>query len=262
MTTRNEQRERLRRQRIAAQEAASRADKRRLFVGYAVAGVIVAAVIAGVVIVITGSGDAGRGQSSGDFPDLAYVQPLLGSVPAGLEPDGRDGTDPPPLSQGDLENAAEAADCQLQLNLEDEGATHFTNEDRSQAYKTNPPTSGDHFFSPTEAGSGALADGAYLDFANPVRTVHSMEHGRVLIQYSPELAEAAQLEIKGVFEESPQGVLLFPNPDMPFEVAITAWTQLAGCETYQGAATLDVLRVFRDVYRGQGPENVPLAASG
>ena len=37
-----------------------------------------------------------------------------------------------------------------------------------------------------------------------------MEHGRVLIQYSPELPERDQLEIKGVFEESPPGVLLFP----------------------------------------------------
>ena len=45
---------------------------------------------------------------------------------------------------------------------------------------------------------------------------------------------------------------------MPYEVAATAWTQLIGCPTYEGAATLDAIRDFRDIYRGQGPEDVPM----
>ena len=147
-----------------------------------------------------------------------------------------------------------AAGCDLQLDLEEEGATHFGDENRVPDYRTNPPTSGDHYANLGEAGSGALADGAYLNTPPVARTVHSMEHGRVLIQYSPDLSEREQLEIKGVFEESPEGVLMFPNPDMPYDVAITAWTQLVGCETYEGAPTLDVLRIFRDTYRGGGPE--------
>ncbi len=39
---------------------------------------------------------------------------------------------------------------------------------------------------------------------------------------------------------------------------MAAWTQLATCETYDGAATLDLIRAFRDIYRGQGPEYFPL----
>jgi hypothetical protein len=89
--------------------------------------------------------------------------------------------------------------------------------------------------------------------------VHSLEHGRVEIQYSPDLPEEQQLEIKGLFEESPDAVIMFPNPDMPYDVAIAAWRNLAGCKTYEGAATLDLLRVFRDVYRGQGPEPFPIS---
>jgi Protein of unknown function (DUF3105) len=260
MTTRREEREKMRQERLAAQQAAASAEKRRLYLGYAVAGVIVVAIVAGIVVAIAGGGGGTEGDSASDFPELAYIQPLFGAVPDGLQPDGRDGTDPPPLANGDLKASARAANCDLQLNLEDEGATHFTNEDKDQEYGTNPPTSGDHFFSPTETGSGALADGAYLNFPKMVRAVHSLEHGRVEIQYSPDLSEEEQLEIKGVFEESPQGVLMFPNPEMPYEVAITAWRQLAGCERYEGAATLDVLRNFRDIYRGQGPEPVQLAA--
>ena len=53
-------------------------------------------------------------------------------------------------------------------------------------------------------------------------------------------------------------MLIFPNPDMPYEVAATAWTQLIGCKKYEGAATLDAIRAFRDTYRGQGPEAVAI----
>ena len=166
---------------------------------------------------------------------------------------------PPEPKTAILEDAAKAAGCDLQLDLPDEGNTHFTNEDKEVDYKTNPPTSGDHYGDPTETGTGALADGAYLETPPITRAVHSLEHGRVEIQYSPGLSESDQLAIKGVFEESPQGVIMFPNPDMPYDVAITAWTQLAGCDAYEGAATLDLLRTFRDIYRGQAPEFVPLS---
>jgi hypothetical protein len=57
-------------------------------------------------------------------------------------------------------------------------------------------------------------------------------------------------------------MLLFPNPEMSYEVAATAWTQLLGCNRFDGAATLDALRAFRDAYRGRGPEDVPLSVDG
>lgn len=257
MTTRREERERMRQERLAAQQSAAASDKRRLYLGYAVAGVIVVAIVAGIVVAVAGGG-ADDGPSQGDFPDLAYIEPDIGAVPADLEPDGREGVAPPPQEEADLQAAAKAANCELQLDLKEEGNTHFNDPDRVPDYKTNPPTSGDHYAG-NENGSGALADGAYLNTPQVARSVHSLEHGRVEIQYSPDLSEEEQLEIKGVFEESPQGVIMFPNPDMPYDVAITAWTQLAGCETYEGLPTLDVLRTFRDIYRGQGPEFFPLS---
>ena len=55
---------------------------------------------------------------------------------------------------------------------------------------------------------------------------------------------------------------MFPNPEMPYEVAATAWTQLMGCKKYEGAATLDAIRDFRDTYRGLGPEPLPMTVSG
>jgi hypothetical protein len=53
-------------------------------------------------------------------------------------------------------------------------------------------------------------------------------------------------------------MIMFPNPDMKYEVAAAAWTNLLGCDSYEGAATLDAIRAFRDTFRGQGPEPVPI----
>ncbi len=51
-----------------------------------------------------------------------------------------------------------------------------------------------------------------------------MEHGRVEIRYSPDLPEDQQLALKGVFDEDPGGMLMFPDPDLPYAVAVSAWT--------------------------------------
>lgn len=205
--------------------------------------------------------DEGEMDENG-FPVLAYVQPDLGVVPDGIELDGREGTPPPDPAETDLEAAAEAAGCELETGLPDEGNTHLEDEDVPEVeYQTDPPTSGDHYGNPTEVLSGALADGAYLETPPVGRSVHSLEHQRVAIQYSPDLSEEEQLALKGVFDADPAGMLFFPNEDMTAEVAVTAWTNLLTCESFEGAATLDAIQAFRDEFRGRegdAPEPIPL----
>ncbi len=147
--------------------------------------------------------------------------------------------------------AAKAAGCELQLDLADEGSTHVDppNPDSLPKYDTNPPTSGDHYPEP-------LADGAFLDEPPAGNYLHAIEHGRIEIHYSPDLSEEDQLALKGVYDSDRGGMIMFPNAEMPYEVATTAWTQLMGCETFEGGATLDAIRDFRDQYRGRGPEPV------
>jgi hypothetical protein len=255
MSGRKEERERLREQRLAAQRAAQSSDQRRLYLGYAVAAIIVAAIIAGVVVVITGEtgvDETGVDAEGNAFPELAHIREAAGPVPAGVRPDGRNGTAPPSVETAVLDEAARAARCKLELELPDEGSSHLPEEELDEIeYDTNPPTSGDHSEDP-------LADGAFADPAPPANYLHSMEHGRVVIHYAPDLPEDEQLEIKGVFEESPAGVILTPNPELRSEVAVTAWLRLATCGNYEGSTTLDLIRAFRDIYRGQGPEAVPL----
>jgi hypothetical protein len=181
-------------------------------------------------------------------PEAAFVD--LGSGEFGdLELDCREGTPPEEVATGDLEEAADAAGCDLELDLKDEGNTHIP-PDQDPEYGTQPPTSGDHDQVP-------LADGAYLTPPRERYFVHSMEHGRVVILYSPDLPEEDQLALKGVFDEDPEGMILAPYEQMPYDVAAAAWTNYLGCDSYTPEA-LDAIRDFRDEFRGNGPEDIPL----
>jgi hypothetical protein len=249
MTAKSE-RERRRAERLAAEQQELASARRRLVFGYIVAGALTLAVIVGIVVAVGGSGSGSDTVNGEDIPANAHVQVNSGFL-HGYKPDGREGTPPPPLQQGDLQKAADAAGCKLMLDLPDEGNTHITKESQIPDYKTNPPTSGNH--NPEQ-----LADGAYAEMPDEWYFVHSLEHGRIEIQYSPDLPEQDQLALKGVFDEDPPGMLLFPNTKMPYEVAVTAWTQLMGCPKYEGDKTLDAIRDFRDTYRGLGPEPLPI----
>lgn len=262
MASRKEEKERRRAERLAAERRETSGQRLRLILGYAVAGVLGLAVLVGIVIAIaSGGGDDGGGSDVGDAPELAFINTDVG-VARGVEPDGREGTPPAPLEQGRLAASARVAGCDLQEDLPEEGSQHFSDENNDPGWETNPPTSGDHYGTQTEVGSGALADGAYAETPSLARVVHAHEHGRVAIHYSPDLPEEAQLEIKGVFDDDPAGMMLFPNPDMPYEVAATSWSNLLGCESYEGQATLDAVQNFRALKRGQGRENVPIHGVG
>ena len=96
-------------------------------------------------------------------PEAAHIVPETGTPPEGVEPDGREGTTPPAIQQADLEEAAKVADCDLQLDLADEGNSHLKPNEDPPDYETDPATSGDHIVPPLQA-----ADGAYLDPVEPI----------------------------------------------------------------------------------------------
>jgi hypothetical protein len=248
MATRKEEKERLRAARLETERREAAGARKRLLLGYGVAGVLTAAVVAGIVVVAL-SGSSGGGPNE---PAAAHIDTVTGSV-NGVAPDARTGTTPPPVGNLDLNTAAADANCNLRLNLHDEGNAHVQ-PGTQVTYHTNPPTSGNHVTTPFQQ-----ADGAYSQEPASIDFVHSLEHGRIEIQYAPGLPEKDQLALKGVFDESPSGMLLFPNRQMPYAVAATAWTQLMGCKRYEGTKTLDAIRDFRDQYRGRGPETqVPI----
>jgi Protein of unknown function (DUF3105) len=249
MASRKEEKERLRAQRLAAERAARSGGKRRLYAGYAVAGILTVAVIAGLVAVIASGG--GGGGSVNECSE-AHIKNSGGTF-RGLEPDCRTGTTPPPIQFADLKISAEKAGCEVKLDLPDEGRTHVPNSTEVK-YGTVPPTSGNH--NPVPIDDGAYLTPITSDVSKPTNIrneVHAMEHGRVEIHYNPNLPEEQQLALKGVFDADPDGMLLYPDPDMPYAVAVTAWTNEVVCPNYD-PLVLDVIRNFRDTYRGNGPE--------
>jgi hypothetical protein len=233
MATRREEKERLREIREEAEKRETAEQRRKLILGYIAAAVLGAAVIAGIVVVILNSG----GSSSGGG-GAAHINTNSGST-NGVAPDDRSGPAPPAVKVGDLTAAAQKAGCTLRLGLPDEGHTHIAPDSPTPHYGTNPPTSGRHVEPPFQQ-----ADGAYLKEPKEIDFVHSIEHGRLEIQYSPKLATKDQLALRGLYNTLYGGTLLFPNKQMPYEVAATTWTNLMGCPKYKGAITLDAIRDF------------------
>ncbi len=231
-----DEREKLRQQRVEGERGEESSNRNRLIVGYAIASTVVLAIAVLVFVLASGDGDGGDDSAEGDAH--INLNASIGST-NGLQPDSRAGTAPPPVQVTNLAAAAKQAGCVLKLNLKDEGHDHIPPGSPTPDYKTSPPTSGNHVDPPYQQ-----ADGAYTETPAAIDYVHSLEHGRLEIQYSPDLPKADQLALKGVYDTMYGATLLFPNGAMPFEVAATTWTNLLGCPTYKGAITLDAVRAF------------------
>jgi Protein of unknown function (DUF3105) len=228
---REEERERLRQARQEKESGQAKSDKRRLYAVYGGAGLVGLLVVVGIVAAVASSGGGGSGGE-------AHINQASGST-NGVEPDERSGPAPAEVKVTNLKQAAKQAGCVLKLKLKDEGHEHIPPTAPTPEYETSPPTSGPHAEPPYQE-----ADGAYSEMPGEIFLVHSLEHGRLQIAYSPDLPEEAQLELKGLYDSLYGGALLFPDENMEYEVAATAWTKLLGCPEYKGAITLDAIRDF------------------
>ncbi|HST68697.1 MAG TPA: DUF3105 domain-containing protein [Solirubrobacterales bacterium] len=233
------ERERLREERIAAEESESQSGRNRLIVGYAVVSTVVLAVAVLAFVLISGGDDSSSaGGNATEASAHINLNEEVGNT-NGVQPDERAGIVAPAPKTTDVKEAAQKANCELRLELPDEGNTHLPEDSEPPNYKTSPPTSGNHVEPPYQQ-----ADGAYSEQPEQLNVVHSLEHGRLAIQYSPDLPEQAQLELKGLYDTMYGASLLFPNEEMVYDVAATTWTNLLACREYKGAATLDAIRAF------------------
>jgi Protein of unknown function (DUF3105) len=241
---REEERERLRQARVERETGQAKSDRRRLYAVYGGAALVGLLVVAGIVAAVAPSG-GGDGSGNSD------INQASGST-NGVKPDDRKGTPVAEDRVTSLKQAAKKAGCVLRLHLKDEGHAHISPTAPTPEYGTNPPTSGNHVEPPYQQ-----ADGAYSEMPREIFIVHSLEHGRMEIQYSPDLPEADQLALKGLYETMYGGTLLFPNDRMEYEVAATTWTNLLGCPEYKGDVTLDAIRDFGKATWGKyGGESV------
>jgi hypothetical protein len=232
MTSRREQKQAMREERLRKQQEAQEAARRKRLIGYVAGGVVAVAAVAAILFIsLAGSDDdsgAGKGGGTKD----------PGAFPAGSVPEEQ------PLS---LEDAAKAADCKLK----DEEQDQSDHVEGKVEYDDNPPIGGDHFEIPAD-------DGAYYSEPPTIESsVHSLEHGRINIQFKPDAPDPVKGNLKALFDEDPHHMLIFPNQTkMRGEVAATAWGHSLTCEKMNDKV-YDAIRAFKFRWRDKGPENVP-----
>jgi hypothetical protein len=234
---RRQQKEKLRREREERERKAREEQQRKRLVGFGAAGLLAVAAIVAVVIVAAG------GNGGGASGETAEVLPGDGSVPE--------------QEEFDLAAAARAAGCELRSSRAPD-RTHTNSLQNRVNYRTNPPTSGRHYIEPAP-------DGAYSEAPQDEELVHTLEHGRVIVWFKPGLSEEQRAELKALFDEDDYQMVLVPRPNMPYDVAASAWNRdpepngtgrLLLCERIS-PEVFDALRTFRDEHRSNGPEPIP-----
>jgi Protein of unknown function (DUF3105) len=232
MSSRQQEKEKRREERLAREQAEAARIKRLRRLQLVGGGALAAAAIV-AIIVLAGSGGSDNSKSS---------TPKSGSST---------GASIPKKQLTDLTAAAKAAHCAVHT-YPIEGQTHV---DGKVKYKTNPPTSGNH--NPTPA-----LDGVYEPGNTPAKEnfVHTLEHGRVEIQYKPGTPAHRIAQLETLQAEPLKGVpgykaLLFQNnTGMKYAVAETSWGHAIVCGDFTDRV-FDALRAFRLKYTDTAPES-------
>ena len=238
MSHRQDEKQRRREERLAKEQAekarAARRQRMQLVLG-AVAGIAAIAVVVLFVSGALGGGDDGGGDEAGAQPQAASNVTL------------------PEQQIGDLQQAAEAAGCKV-ASPEIEGSTHESREFSASDYKTNPPTSGNHF--PEWYQDGVYEPG---DVPELGKLVHTLEHGRINVQYRPGTPAETVARLEALLAEQSDGyhMLMYENTTgMDAAVAATTWGHTLTCPEMNDEV-FDAIRTFRAEYIDQGPEDVP-----
>ena len=152
--------------------------------------------------------------------------------------------------QGDSAFQQEVQQGQPALNevrsFPSEGLAQHVPQGSSVSYRTDPPTTGAHYPTPSDPG--------YYEKAQlPGNLVHALEHGHIVIYYDRPSAEVMQ-SLKGWasrFENRWAGVIVVPMPGIGQQIILTAWTKELRLEEFNAAAAA----AFIDRFRGRGPEH-------
>jgi hypothetical protein len=244
MASRQEEKQRRREERLAAERAAeakaSRDRRVRLLGGGLLAVLALAA--AGIAIAAT------SGKNDGGSADIQPKTSAPGSATL------------PARKVTELTAAAKAAGCQVRMHK-------WTSDDRDHVkdgtkvdYTTNPPSFGDHYAVPSH-------DGNYVGQGTPPtgNLVHALEHGRIEIQYKPGLPKREVAQLEALFDEKldrydpGQYLLLYQNAtNMPYDVAATAWGRDLVCPKFNDKV-FDAIRAFRLRFTQMAPERSYLA---
>jgi predicted small secreted protein len=171
------------------------------------------------------------------------------------------GIAPAPAIAARVSQAAARAGCDVrafppeETQLQPNGTLHVETE--PTYHESLPPASGLHY--------QVWADWGVYDKPIPFRfQVHNLEHGGIIIHLGKGLSAQARQEIQDLWTASPAYTLVVPEDFAKFPanaVVVTSWQRWLVCKPY-AAKDLAAIRVFRDTYRGTGPEYAAAVNNG
>jgi hypothetical protein len=221
MSSRQEEKEQRKAERLERERAAQAEAKRKRLLQIGGGVVVAAAVVIGVVLALAGG-------SSADRPADAAVK-----------------------------TAATAAGCTYRA-FPEEGRGHVATALTAKNFKTNPPTSGNH--NPTPAQDGEYPAGNEPAIENWVHTLeHGRVLLQYKSGSDADIVGAlSNLYKQPVLDsgDSYHTALMQNNSNMPFQTAAVAWRHYLGCKN-ANLATTKAMALFRDRWVDQGPEFVP-----
>jgi hypothetical protein len=249
MSSRKEQKEALRRERLAKEQAATQAAARKRLIGIVVASILVLGIVGALVAVVLAGGDddeASSGVASSGAASVSY--PDGGEIPAQKE--------------ADLAAAMKTAGCTDETVVDnpyaDPKGIHTADPNEVIPYKSEPPALGRHYQVPIE-------DGIYDEEQPVTHVVHSLEHGRVIVWLRPDLPSDQLAQFKALYDEDPYHVIMLPRAELKQPFAVSAWV---GGDTGDSTGHIlrcnevndniwDAIRAFKEKYRDKAPEFVP-----
>jgi hypothetical protein len=245
MSSRKEQKEALRRERLAKEQAATQAAARKRLIGIVVASILVLGIVGALLAVVLAGGDDDGGSDGGAGSGAASVQ-----YP--------DGGEIPTQQEADLAAAMKAAGCKDETiedhPYDDPKGVHTADPNEVIKYKSEPPALGRHYQVPIE-------DGIYDDAQPVTHVVHALEHGRIVIWLRPDLPSDQLAQFKALYEEDPYHVIMLPHAELKQPFAVSAWVgdttgHILRCKDVN-ESTWDAIRAFKEKHRDKAPEFVP-----
>lgn len=130
-------------------------------------------------------------------------------------------------------------------------------------WSTSPPSGGGHYYL-------WAVWGFYTSPVNVRQVVHDEEHGAVVIWWGPSVSSATISQLRGFYDQQPDGVFGTPYAGLGDKIALTSWTgdptryylnhyygigHIAVCPRFDQSA----FATFRTAFRGHGPEGIPLS---
>ena len=179
------------------------------------------------------SSKAKKGQSRGLVGKLVWIV-LVVVILGGAVVLAIDVAEPEPPPPPELEAVETFTDM---------GAQHLAPGEAAPVYNSDPPTSGPHSATPAPCG-------IYRQPVPDVASLHSLEHGAIVVHYHPDLTQDQIEELEEIGRDVGGEIIVAPRPENPAPVSISAWTTLLLLDEVDG----DVIGGFEREFGNRSPE--------